>query len=101
MNVKTTLCASLAVSRKTKRFEFPINSSTFRLGFESYKFVEYVLTCYREFNEDGRDDFLSPLFFAFDLPKILCLVGLVVKFAYNIYITLVKRAEKRRKGEVN
>eukprot|EP00111_Clytia_hemisphaerica_P010777 TCONS_00031494-protein len=76
---------------------FGIIISLYWLGFELFKFYVYGATCFKNLHEQGH--YTSVLYVLFDLPKILCLVGLVLKFAYNIYITLVKRAEKKRKGE--
>ena len=83
------------VLRDLVHFELAI----FRLGFELFKFVVYGATCFKNLDEQGHGD-TTALYVMFDLPKMLCLVALVVKFAYNIYITVKKRAEKKRQGLV-
>eukprot|EP00111_Clytia_hemisphaerica_P019714 TCONS_00058184-protein len=77
---------------------FGILISTYWLAFELYKFIAYGGSCFKQINEQegyGR----SILYVLFDMPKLICLAGLVLKFAYNIFVTLEKRSEKKRQGK--
>ena len=64
-----------------------------------YKFAAYGGTCFKNINERegmGR----TVLYVLGDMPKLLCLTGLVIKFAYNIFMTFKKRSEKKQQGKV-